>query len=1778
MNKTIHLPCFKKITCIAAFLFIGFSWCGLFSQNFVLNGSASSGGGGCYQLTPDVGGQAGSIFSATPINLNQPFTLSARLNFGCKDVNGADGIVFIFAASNTALGTGGGGIGYQNVVPSFAVEIDDYQNGNFGDPAEDHIAIISNGSVNHNSPNNLAGPITLSNIEDCNDHCLTIAWNPANQTFSATIDATTISYTGSIAGIVGTSSVFYGFSSGTGALSNLHTVCVGAQGVPMPDQSICPGESAQLQADPNGINYLWAPHPTLNPWNVSDPLATPTVTTTYSVTITYTCGATWSDTVTVNVLPPPAATASSNSPVCAGGFLQLNASGGASYEWSGPFGFSSSQQNPLINPVDLGHSGLYSVTVTASNGCTATASVPVVVFPPPVVAIAQPGNFCVDAPVQTLTAIPPGGVWGGAANAQGQIDPSLLGPGLHMVTYTATNANGCTATDEISFIVYPLPTVFINPAGPFCASAPVQTLTATPPGGDWGGVANAAGQINPSALGPGTFLVSYEYTDANGCTNSVLSSITISANPVVSITPAGPFCPTAPTQTLSANPPGGTWGGVANAQGQIMPSSLGVGTYTVTYTFTNAGGCTGSASATIQILQPPSATIDGGGTICSGSGATVPINFTVSGATPVEVTYAINGVAQTPVTVGAGGATLPVSTPGTYTIVNVSDDQGCNGNGIGSAQVTVVGSPMTSNFDIECDSTNTTYTVSFNISGGDPLTYSVSGSPGSISAGPPAAFNSVPIASGGSYSMVVNDANNCNPVTLSGSFSCACVTDAGTMNLTPVIVCRNDTAFASHNLDEMLDGNDQLIFVLHSSNGNSLGTIFGTNSLPRFVFSPPMLTGVTYYISAVAGDGDGTGGVIMSDPCLSVSFGTPVVFNPLPTASIGTDVEMCAGEKATLNFTLSGNAPFDVVYSNGTQNFNLNNIFNGHTLNLSPMQTTTYSLVSVGDNSNPVCITAGGNSVTVTVWQAAASNTTAAICANDSIFLQGAFQTLAGTYFDTLSTVHGCDSIVTTALTVHALDTTFLGGTSCNPASVGTFFQNLTNSSGCDSLVVTTITFSQTDTTLLAGTTCDPTLAGVFTQNLATPDGCDSVVITTLSLLPSDTTYLSGTSCNPASVGTFFQNLTNNSGCDSLVVTTITFSQTDTTLLAGTTCDPTLAGVFTQNLATPDGCDSVVITTLSLLPSDTTYLGGTSCNPASVGTFFQNLTNSSGCDSLVVTTITFSQTDTTLLAGTTCDPTLAGVFTQNLATPDGCDSLVITTLSLLPSDTTYLTGTSCNPASVGTFFQNLTNSSGCDSLVVETITLLPSDTTLLFDTSCNPLDTGTVPQLLTNQFGCDSLVITSTTLLPPNACGAELSLAGSTVPCDETEGTLTLTATLGAAPFSYTWTGTGTPAAGNGVINLLNTPVVVVGLSGGTYSVTITGANGLTASAQAQIVQLVPPVLQADATSDFNGFEVSCQGGSDGAAAASTTGGAPPYTFTWSNSETGASVGNLPAGNYGLTVTDGNGCTDEDLVVIDEPPPLEVSLVVSDPDCFGQKAGTIQVQATGGTLPYRYSLNNGVSQSGNGFNNLAAGAYLIEVQDANGCGKTEAVLIDAPVPVNVNLGENKTIELGETTTLNALVNFPLDSLAAINWGPFDSLECKDCLTQPVAPIVTTTYTLSVVADNGCQGEDDLTVFVKKKRYVYIPNAFSPNDDGINDVFMIFAKPNTVKRVKSFLVFSRWGETVFEFYNFEPNNPDFGWQGEHRGRKLDPAVFGWFAEIEFTDGVTKLYEGDVTLMR
>jgi gliding motility-associated-like protein len=213
---------------------------------------------------------------------------------------------------------------------------------------------------------------------------------------------------------------------------------------------------------------------------------------------------------------------------------------------------------------------------------------------------------------------------------------------------------------------------------------------------------------------------------------------------------------------------------------------------------------------------------------------------------------------------------------------------------------------------------------------------------------------------------------------------------------------------------------------------------------------------------------------------------------------------------------------------------------------------------------------------------------------------------------------------------------------------------------------------------------------------------------------------------------------------------------------------------------------------------------------------------------------------------------------------------------------------------------------------------------------------------------------------------------------------------------------------------------------------------------------------------------------------------------------------------------------------------------------------------------------------------LAPGSYVIQVEDNSGCTGETTILINEPPLVTAeiqgNFGTNNqpVILLGETATLNLISTPPYFELDTIIWSPLGIDSCGNCERITVSPTQQTVYKV-YIEENGCKAEALLTVFVKKERPIYAPNVFSPNEDGKNDLFRIFGG-SSVSNIKSFLIFNRWGETMYEIYNMSPNDVSQGWDGYHRGKKLNPAVFTWFAEVEFTDGSVEIYEGDVTLMK
>lgn len=183
-----------------------------------------------------------------------------------------------------------------------------------------------------------------------------------------------------------------------------------------------------------------------------------------------------------------------------------------------------------------------------------------------------------------------------------------------------------------------------------------------------------------------------------------------------------------------------------------------------------------------------------------------------------------------------------------------------------------------------------------------------------------------------------------------------------------------------------------------------------------------------------------------------------------------------------------------------------------------------------------------------------------------------------------------------------------------------------------------------------------------------------------------------------------------------------------------------------------------------------------------------------------------------------------------------------------------------------------------------------------------------------------------------------------------------------------------------------------------------------------------------------------------------------------------------------------------------------------------------------------------------------------------------------PALITADAQGDQTIRLGEQAPIIAeLTN--LDNLLTFSWMSSDSLTaiCDTCLFQLVNPTETTTYTLIAEDIVGCQIVDNVTIQVEAFYDVYFPNAFSPNQDGINDFYYVHGTSN-VSRVLTLDIYDRWGNHMFNGQNLSINNEAFGWDGTFRQQEANAGVYVYVSQVEFADGNVETFKGDIVLNR
>ncbi|MEM1119275.1 MAG: gliding motility-associated C-terminal domain-containing protein [Bacteroidota bacterium] len=832
------------------------------------------------------------------------------------------------------------------------------------------------------------------------------------------------------------------------------------------------------------------------------------------------------------------------------------------------------------------------------------------------------------------------------------------------------------------------------------------------------------------------------------------------------------------------------------------------------------------------------------------------------------------------------------------------------------------------------------------------------------------------------------------------------------------------------------------------------------------------------------------------------------------------------------------------------------------------------------------------------------------LCYGTSVNLLGQTITEGGTYSRTYTAATGCDS-TQTYLVVAAEENVVMEERTICTGEVYTQFEQ------------------------------DFSTSGTYQQQFTAANGCDSLHILELTVLEQsivneDFTICQGETLNifGEEVGettTITQTFTAANGCDSihtvaLLVKEAHRSTNELTLCAGETIqifgdlEVIRGGYYRRDFMASNGCDSVVIYEIEQLGAIETTNHITMCEEeakelfgeesAFPGNQTETFTSQTGCDSVVYTSYTINfgtsqEESITICGGESYQigeemATTSGQYTKVYAGSNGCDSTHIVNLTVLETTSGTSEFDLCAGEAVdvfgtivtttGTHTRTFTNQNGCDSTHTITVFVKEPKVTNAQLTICegeavtllDQLVTGStiVSKTFSGQGGCDSTHIVQVTMLEKVVTSATVEVCEAT--CVALYGAMACS----AKSFTQTFAGSN----GCDSIHTLSLEItepqsvteayticegdstVVFGTfvkTAGTYSNSFDGKNGCD-SLHTIIVEIAEPIdVQIESTS-------ACAQLANGSVNLSIAGGLSPYTINWSGNDMGGeqSMNNLAAGEYNLIVQDDLGCAFQQNVVIDQLPAPVVEKEIIDISCFGANDGSITLFSD---TPVTYQMAGQIyKEQENGFFYLKPDEYELLIKDENGCTHTEIFQIQEPDSIVVELPPSITINLGQSVVLEPMVT--ANGLVSYEWMPHSTLSCDDCERPTVNPLKNTRYNLTIYDENSCENSAEVWVNIDVNKGIYVPNVFSPDNDGRNDKLTILGAEGPVKEVTNFKVFDRWGTLLYEANNFQINDEQYGWNGEYRGQAMENGVYVFYAVVAFIDGTETRVQGDITLAK
>lgn len=1529
--------------------------------------------------------------------------------------------------------------------------------------------------------------------------------------------------------------------------------------ITLTNQTICAGQTATITPTITGST---PPGYVVNWYNASTggpPFFTGASYTTPILgvgTYTYwvgTCGGFWRESVTITVVGAPTVTSSASAnPICSGQSTTLTAAGtSTSYVWN-PGNIAGA--SIVVTPP----TGTTTYTVTGTlmpGGCTNTSVITVTVNPTPTVtATASTLTIC-NGQSTTLT--------GGGATSYVWNPGSLPGSPISVsptsnTTYTVTGTTGgCSSTAQVAIVVNTTPTVTASAGtNPIC-SGNSTTLT----GGGASTYVWNPGSLpgSPISVSPGsTITYTVTGTAANGCTNTGQITVTVTPTPTVTATASSLTICNGQSTTLTG---GGATSYVWNP-GSLPGSPISVSpTSNTTYTVTGTtSGCSGTAQVAIVVNATPTVTTSAStNPICAGAST----SLSAGGAS----TYVWNpgSLPGSPVSVSPGSTQ-------TYTVTGTAAN-GCTSN----SQITVTVNPLptvTSNASINpiCIGGSTTLTGGgastyvwnpgsipgspINVAPGATQTYTVTGTDGNgctntsqitVTVVPTptvtATANTNPICAGSPTTLTASGATtyNWNPGNLSGtaitvspgsttaytvtgtSGSCsASFVITVTVNPTPVVSSAATTnpicAGASTSL---------------SASGAST-YVWNPGAIPGSPVSVTPASTTTYTVTGTDGNG-----------CTSTSQIT-VTVNPVPTiTATPSSATICAGASTTINMS-------------GAPSYNwMPGALTGSSEVLSPAATTTYTITGTDANG---CTNTAQVIVTVnTLPTVTASSAPATICAGQSATLTAGG---ASTYVWNPGALPGSPISVT-------------------PASTTTYTVTGTDGNGCTSTATAMVTVNPLP--VPTATATPNTMCMGDTVQLSAGGG------TTYTWNGGSLSNASGStqSDNPAASTTYSVVVTDGNGCvdSTTVAVTVNTLPTADAGLNQTVCAGTTVNMFGNGGITYTWNGGSLSNANGSSQSDT---------PPVTTDYELMVTDANGCTDLDTVTINVNALP---IVGAGPDVQIC-INSSTLLNGSGASAYVWTPAGSLDDDS--IATPTASPAVTTTYVVVGTDGNGCsdDDTVVVTIgnnltvfasndiTICPGDSALLTivggtiwswspgatldqpsNDSTNAFPTSTTTYTVNVQDANGCLGMDSVTVFINSS--VSLTATGATTICIGQSASINATPSGGTGPYTYTWDNSLTGPGPHSV-----SPTVTT-----TYNVFVTDSIGCNSTTQS-IVVTVNPALTLNAINPAS----ACVGGTANLTA-SGSGGDGNFTYTWyPGAMTGASqtVSVSATQTYTVVLTDGCGTpadTQMVTVIANQPPTVSLTSDVNTscaPLCAnftGTSSGTCS------SVAWNFGDNTTSTQPNPNHCYLAVGTYdvIYTCTDGNGCVGSDTVvgmITVVPNPVASFTIPTTTVQLNGG---QATVCVTDQSTGAAVWfwtlvepsGTQTSTQQNPCFT------VTDTgaYQLFLIAESG-SGCQDTTVLNFNVEFpcndLFVPSAFSPNGDGMNDTFYVYGNCISFMQLE---IYSRWGEQVFI-----STTPANGWDGTWRGKECEAAVFTYVLRGQMDDGTPLEMQGNITLTR